>query len=154
MRTTQHPVQDLDWLVTDFADRIGHVAHAVVVSADGFALAFSATLPRGRADQLAAVTSGLAGFADGAARTCGAGEVIQMAVEMEAGLMVTMPVSNSSTLAVLAAAECDLGLISREMSLLAERAGPEFTPAIGQEYASGSPLPTVPSQAGRGPEGQ
>ena len=120
--TAQHPVQDLDWLVTDFAERVRHVAHAVVVSADGFALAFSATLPRGHADRLAAVTSGLAGLADGAARTFGAGEVIQTAVEMEAGLLVTMPVSNSSTLAVLAAAECDLGLISGEMSLLAERA--------------------------------
>ena len=92
MSTAQHPVQDLDWLVTDFAERVRHVAHAVVVSADGFALAFSATLPRGHADQLAAVTSGLAGLADGAARTFGAGEVIQTAVEMEAGLMVTMPV--------------------------------------------------------------
>ena len=90
MSTAQHRVQDLDWLVTDFAERIRHVAHVVVVSADGFALAFSATLPRGHADQLAAVTSGLAGLADGAARTFDAGEVIQTAVEMEAGLLVTM----------------------------------------------------------------
>jgi predicted regulator of Ras-like GTPase activity (Roadblock/LC7/MglB family) len=146
--TAQHPVQDLDWLVTDFAERVRHVAHAVVVSADGFALAFSATLPRGHADQLAAVTSGLAGLADGAARTFGVGEVIQTAVEMEAGLLVTMPVSSGSTLAVLAAAECDLGLISCEMSLLAERAGPELTPAIRQEYDPGSLLPAVPLQAG------
>ena len=49
--------------------------------------------------------------------------MIQTAVEMEAGLLVTMPVSNGSTLAVLAAAECELGLISREMGLLAEQAG-------------------------------
>ena len=148
MSTAQHPVQDLGWLVTDFAERVRHVAHAVVVSADGFALAFSATLPRGHADQLAAVTSGLAGLADGAARTFGAGEVIQTAVEMEAGLLVTMPAGNGSTLAVLAAAECDLGLISCEMSLLAERAGPELTPATRQEYDPGSLLPAVPLQTG------
>jgi uncharacterized protein len=146
--TAQHPVQDLDWLVTDFAERVRHVAHAVVVSADGFALAFSATLPRGHADQLAAVTAGLAGLADGAARTFGAGEVIQTAVEMEAGLLVTIPAGNGSTLAVLAATECDLGLISGEMSLLAERAGPELTPATLQEYGPGSPLPAIPHQAG------
>jgi predicted regulator of Ras-like GTPase activity (Roadblock/LC7/MglB family) len=151
--TAQHPVQDLDWLVTDLAERIRHIAHAVVVSADGFALAFSTGLPRGHADQLAAVTSGLAGLADGAARTFGAGEVIQTAVEMDAGLLVTMPAGDSSTLAVLAAAECDLGLISREMSLLAERAGRELMPATRQEYDPGSPLPAVPLQAG-GPEGQ
>jgi predicted regulator of Ras-like GTPase activity (Roadblock/LC7/MglB family) len=149
--TAQHPVQDLDGLVTDFAERVRHVAHAVVVSADGFALAFSASLPRGHADQLAAVTSGLAGLADGAARTFGAGEVIQTAVEMEAGLLVTMSAGSGSTLAVLATAECDLGLISCEMSLLAERAGPEPAPATRQEYNPGSPLPAVPLQA-RGPE--
>jgi uncharacterized protein len=149
--TAQHPVQDLDWLVTEFAERVGHVAHTVVVSADGFALAFSATLPLGHADQLAAVTSGLTGLANGAARTFGAGEVIQTAVEMEAGLLVTMPVSNGSTLAVLAAAECDLGLISREMSLLAEQAGRELTAATRREYDPGSPLPAVPHQAGVGP---
>jgi hypothetical protein len=112
----------------------------VVVSADGFALAFSATLPRGHADRLAAVTSGLAGLADGAARTFGAGEVIQTAVEMEAGLLVTMPAGSGSTLAVLAATECDLGLISREMSLLAERAGRELTPGPRQGYHPGSSL--------------
>lgn len=148
MSTAQYRVQDLDWLVTDFAERVRHVAHAVVVSADGFALAFSTGLPRGHADQLAAVTSGLAGLADGAARTFGAGEVIQTAVEMEAGLLVTMPAGNGSILAVLTAAECDLGLISCEMSLLAERAGPEWTPATRQEYDPGSLLPAVPLQAG------
>jgi predicted regulator of Ras-like GTPase activity (Roadblock/LC7/MglB family) len=146
--TAQHPVHDLDWLVTDFAERVRHVAHAVVVSADGFALAFSAGLPRGHADRLAAVTSGLAGLADGAARTFGAGEVIQTAVEMEAGLLVTMPAGNGSTLAVLAGPECDLGLVCGEMSLLAERAGRELTPATRREYDPGSPLPAVPLQAG------
>jgi predicted regulator of Ras-like GTPase activity (Roadblock/LC7/MglB family) len=146
--TAQHPVHDLDWLVTDFADRVAHVAHAVVVSADGFALAVSARLPRGHADRLAAVTSGLAALAAGAARTFGAGEVIQTAVEMEAGLLVTMPVGNGSTLAVLAATQCDLGLICGEMGLLAERAGRELAPAARREHDPGSPLPAVPLQAG------
>jgi uncharacterized protein len=153
VNTAQHPVQDLDWLVTDFAERVRHVAHVVVVSADGFARAVSAGLPGGPADQLAAVTSGLAGLADGAARTFDAGVVIQTAVEMEAGLLVTIPAGHGSTLAVLAGPECDLGLISREMSLLAERAGREPVPAAGRDYGPGAALPAVPSQAG-GPESQ
>jgi len=120
----------------------------VVVSGDGVARAGSAGLRPGAAGQLAAVTSGLAGLADGAARTFGAGEVIQTAVEMEAGLLVTMPAGNGSTLAVLAATQCDLGLISREMSLLAGRAGRELSLATRQDYDPGSPLPAVPLQAG------
>src|SRR5580693_10595950 len=106
---TLHAVQDLDWLVTDFVDRVRDVAHAVVVSADGLPLAFNARFPRDHADRLAAVTAGLASLTQGAARSFQAGQVIQTAVEMEAGLYVVMTISNGSSLAVLAVANCDLG---------------------------------------------
>ena len=129
MNATEHTGQDLDWLVTDFVDRIRDVAHAVVVSADGLPLAFNARFPRDHADQLAAVTAGLASLTQGAARAFQAGQVIQTAVEMEAGLYVVMTISNGSSIAVLAAAKCDLGLVAYEMSLLVERVGRELTPA-------------------------
>jgi len=122
-------VQDLDWLVTDFVERVRDVAHAVVVSADGLPLAYNARFPRDHADQLAAVTSGLASLTQGAARVFSAGRVIQTAVEMEAGLFVVMTISNGSSLAVLAASTCDLGLVAYEMTLLVERAGRVLTPA-------------------------
>ncbi len=44
------------------------MAHAIVVSADGLPLAYSDGFPKDRADQLAAVTSGLASLTQGAAR--------------------------------------------------------------------------------------
>jgi uncharacterized protein len=123
---------DLDWLVTDFVDRIRDVAHAMVVSADGLALAFNARFPREHAGQLAAITSGLASLVQGAADIFQAGKVVQTAVEMEEGLFVVMSVSNGSSLAVLATDECDLGLVAYEMSLLVERVGRELTPASRQ----------------------
>jgi predicted regulator of Ras-like GTPase activity (Roadblock/LC7/MglB family) len=126
---TEQTAGDLDWLVTDFVDRVRDVAHAVVVSADGLPLAFNARFPREHADQLAAVTSGLASLTQGAARAFEAGRVIQTAVEMRAGLFVVMTISNGSSLAVLAVATCDLGLVAYEMSLLVERVGRELTPA-------------------------
>ncbi len=132
MSALEHTVQDLDWLVTDFVDRVRDVAHAVVVSADGLPLAFNTRFPRDHADQLAAVTSGLASLTMGAARVFQAGRVIQTAVEMEAGLFIVMTISNGSSLAVLAAAQCDLGLVAYEMSLLVERVGRELTPAQRQ----------------------
>ena len=110
-------------------ERVRDVAHAVVVTADGLPLAFSARFPRDHADQLAAITSGLAGLVQGAARVFQAGQVVQTAVEMEAGLFVIMSISNGSSLAVLAAASCDLGLVVYEMTLLVERVGRELTPA-------------------------
>lgn len=132
MNSAEHTVQDLDWLVTDFVDRVRDVAHAVVVSADGLPLAFSARFPRDHADKLAAITSGLASLTQGAARAFQAGCVVQTAVEMQGGLFVVMSFSNGSSLAVLAASGCDLGLVAYEMSLLIERVGRELTPAERQ----------------------
>jgi uncharacterized protein len=120
--------QGLNWLITNFVERVPAVAHAIVVSADGLALAFSAGFPEDRADQLAAVTSGLASLTQGAARVFEAGSVIQTVVEMEGGLLLVMAISNGSSLAVLAASDCDMGLVAYEMTLLVERVGRVLTP--------------------------
>ena len=129
MNTPVRPVQDLNWLVTNFVDRVPDVAHAVIVSADGLPLAYSAGFPQDRADQLAAVTSGLASLTQGAARVFEGGIVVQTAVEMQAGVLVVMTVSNGASLAVLASSTADLGLVAYEMALLVERAGKMITPA-------------------------
>lgn len=127
--STGHQAQDLNWLVTNFVERVPEVAHAVVVSSDGLPLAFSAGFPQERADQLAAVTSGLTSLTQGAARAFEGGIVVQTVVEMEGGVLVIMTISNGASLAVLAASSCDLGLIAYEMTLLVERAGRMLTPA-------------------------
>jgi predicted regulator of Ras-like GTPase activity (Roadblock/LC7/MglB family) len=127
-----HPAQDLSWLVTDFVERVPDAAHAIVVSSDGLALAFSSGFPQGRADQLAAVTSGLTSLTQGAARAFQGGIVVQTVVEMDGGVLVIMTIGHGASLAVLAAAKCDLGLIAYEMTLLVERAGRMLTPALRQ----------------------
>jgi predicted regulator of Ras-like GTPase activity (Roadblock/LC7/MglB family) len=120
---------DLNWLVTDFTARVADVAHAIVVSADGVALALSEYIPEAFAGQLAAITSGLASLMQGAARIFEAGQPTQALVEMEAGLMFVMAISDGSTLAVLASPECDTELVSYEMTLLVEAVGDVLTPA-------------------------
>lgn len=121
--------QELDWLVTDFVERVTDAAHAVVVTSDGLPLAYSDGFPRDRAGQLAAVAAGLSSLTQGAARVFNGGAVVQTAVEMEAGLFVVMAISNGSNLAVLATRDCDLGLVVYEMTLLVERVGRDLTPA-------------------------
>ena len=128
MSTPGRPVQDLSWLITNFVERVPDVAHAVVVSSDGLPLAFSAGFPQERADQLAAVTSGLTSLTQGASRVFEGGAVVQTVVEMQRGVLVIMAISNGSSLAVLAASTCDLGLVAYEMTLLVERAGRVLTP--------------------------
>ena len=121
--------RDLDWLVTDFTARVADVAHAVVVSADGVALAVSEGIPEVFVGQLAAITSGLTSLMQGAARLFEAGQPTRALVEMEGGLMFVMSISDGSILAVLAAPECDADQVSYEMTLLVEAVGDVLTPA-------------------------
>jgi uncharacterized protein len=123
-------VQDLNWLITAFADRVPSVAHALVVSADGLPLAFSKGLPADRVDQLAAVTSGLSSLVEGAARIFEGGRVSQTVVEMRQGLLIVMSLPGASALAVLAGADCDIGLVAYEMALLADRTWRVLTPEV------------------------
>ena len=118
------------WLITDFVRQVPGVAHAVVVSADGLLLAGSQGLPRDRAEQLSAVSSGLVSLTQGAARCFEAGGVNQTVVEMDRGYLFLMSISDGSCLAVLAAPNCDIGLVAYEMTLLVERVGQQMTPEL------------------------
>ena len=126
------------WLVDDFVDRVPGVAHSVVVSADGLLLTASTDLPRDRADQLAAVASGLISLTQGAARCFEAGQVVQTVVEMERGIVLLMSISDGSCLAVLASTDCDIGLIGYEMALLVQRVGELLTPELRQQLGTGA----------------
>lgn len=130
---TQGQPNQFGWLVDDFVDRVPGVAHSVVVSADGLLLTSSAHLPRDRADQLAAVASGLISLTQGAARCFEAGQVVQTVVEMERGIVLLMSISDGSCLAVLASTSCDIGLIGYEMTLLVDRVGQVLTPQLRAE---------------------
>ncbi len=134
MSPVAHPVQDLNWLVTNFVERVPAVAHAIVVSCDGLPMAFSQGFPPDRVDQLAAVTSGLTSLTQGAARIFEGGAVAQTVVEMQRGLLIVMAVSDGSSLAVLASADCDMGLVAYEMALLVERVGRALTPQVRSAF--------------------
>ena len=121
--------KDLNWLITNLVERVPSAAHAIVVSADGLPLAFSAGFPQDRADQLAAVTSGLTSLTQGASQMFEGGPVTQTVVEMRQGLLLVMAISDGSSLAVLASDDCDIGLVAYEMALLVEKMGRALTPA-------------------------
>jgi uncharacterized protein len=124
------PVQDLDFLITNFVARVPSVAHAIVVSSDGLPLGYSQGFPPDRAEQLAAVTSGLTSLTEGAARMFDGGATNQTAVDMERGALIIMAISDGSSLAVLVGDDCDMGLVAYEMSLLVVRVGDALTPEV------------------------
>ena len=120
-RPTQR--DSLDWLVSKFAHEVAGVSHAILVSADGLLMASSEHMPVERADQLAAVTSGLASLSTGAAQLFDGGYVLQSNVEMEHGYLLLMRVGDGSNLATLATKSCDIGQVGYEMALLVDRVG-------------------------------
>jgi predicted regulator of Ras-like GTPase activity (Roadblock/LC7/MglB family) len=122
-------MQDMGWLLSNFADSVAGIAHVVAVSADGLLLASSRDLPADRADQLAAITSGVVSLTDGASRMFNAGAVQQTIIEMDSGYLFLMSISDGSSMAVLAARSCDVGQVGYEMALLVERVGAALVPA-------------------------
>ena len=122
-------MQDMGWLLNNFANSVAGIAHVVAVSADGILLASSRELPPDRADQLAAITSGVVSLTDGASRMFNAGAVQQTIIEMDSGYLFLMSISDGSSMAVLAARSCDVGQVGYEMALLVERVGAALSPA-------------------------
>jgi uncharacterized protein len=115
--------RSLDWLVTRLVDEVPDVAHAILLSADGLLMAASASIPADRAEQVAAVSSGLASLGVGASRLFAGGAVLQTIVEMEHGYLMLMSVGNGSNLAVLTQESADIGQVGYEMALLVDRVG-------------------------------
>lgn len=130
---------DFNWLVGNFAKRTPGVAHAMVVSADGLPVAVSDRLDRPKADQLAAIASGLASLTQGGARCIDGGLVTQTVVEMDRGLLVVMAISDGSCLTVLAASGCDVGVVAYEMTVLVDRTGEVLTPGLRAELQAAFP---------------
>lgn len=145
MADNEEPLSEYAWLINEFVERVPGVAHGVAVSSDGLLIASSSTLPEDRADQLAAVACGLVSLTEGAARCFEAGNVNETIVEMDAGTMLLMAISDGSCLSILADPGFDIGQIAYEMALLVERFGHMLTPELRAESeetntaAAGSP---------------
>jgi predicted regulator of Ras-like GTPase activity (Roadblock/LC7/MglB family) len=113
----------LDWLLDDLLRRLPGAERAIVLSADGLLIGRSHTLTRDDAEHLSAVASGLQSLARGAGRHFGGGAVRQTIVEMDASFLVVTAAGAGACLAVLAAADADLGLLAYEMNLMVKRVG-------------------------------
>ncbi len=115
--------RNLVWVVSKFVEEVPSAAHAILVSADGLLMAASSSIPSDRAEQVAAVSSGLASLAVGAARLFDGGAVLQTVVEMQNGYLLLMSVGDGSNLACLTEDSADIGQVGYEMALLVDRVG-------------------------------
>lgn len=114
---------DLTWLVDDLVDRLAEVRHAVVLSADGLRITSSQGLGREDAEHLSAVAAGVQSLARGVGKHFDAGEVRQTVIEMDDAFLFVIAAGHGACLAVMSAADADVGLVAYEMAMLVTRAG-------------------------------
>jgi uncharacterized protein len=114
----------LDWLLDDLVERVPTAHQAVVLSADGLLMGASRGLGREDAEHLSAMAAGFQSLAKGASRHFAAGPVRQTVVEMESAYLFVTAAGQGACLAVLSAADSDIGLIAYEMAMLVTRVGP------------------------------
>ncbi|HEX6677039.1 MAG TPA: roadblock/LC7 domain-containing protein [Actinomycetes bacterium] len=125
--------RNLNWFVSNFARSTPGVAHAAVVTSDGLLIAASERLDRERADQLAAITSGLVSLAAGAATHLNGGTVKETVVDMEEGFLFVMTISDGSCLSVIATKSCEISVVAYGMAVLVARASHLLTPTLRAE---------------------
>lgn len=134
MTSSQSPeVSQLGWLVTNFTERVPHVAHAVVISADGLLLTASDQLADGRAEQLSTIAAGAISLIQGAASCMDTGNALRTVIQMERGNMLMMSIRDGSCLVALAAPDCEIGQVAYEMTVLVDQVGEMLTPELRTE---------------------
>ncbi|MCC8247219.1 roadblock/LC7 domain-containing protein [Saccharothrix luteola] len=138
-------VDQFGWLVSNFADRVPGVAHAVVISVDGLLLTASTGLPDDRADQLAAIAAGVASLTESAARCFDGGGVLRSVIEMQYGIMLLMSIRDGSCLAVLAAPDADVGQVAYEMTVVVDQVGQLLTPELRAQLHGAKRMMARPS---------
>lgn len=139
MNAMSSAANNVSWLVSNFAERVPGVGEAIVVSSDGLPMAMSSGLDRDAGDRFAAVSSGLIGLAYGAAGRFGGGRVNEVIIEMENAFLFVTGISDGSCFAVVADADCDVGLVGYEMAVLVEKASTILTPELRAELQGSLP---------------
>jgi uncharacterized protein len=131
--TLSREANSVNWLMANFVERTPGVEQAVAVSSDGLLLALSATVDRAAADRLAAIITGIRALSHGASGELRKGPVVQVLIEMAHAYLFVSSISDGSTLGVVTAKSCDLGLVGYEIAMLVDRVGAQLTPALVQE---------------------
>ena len=134
--TISSQATNVNWLMNKFVTDTPGVDQAIAVSSDGLLMAISSNIDRASADKVAAIVTGMRSLADGAARVFGKGTMQQVLVEMGGAYMFVSAISGGSSLGIVTAKNCDLGLVGYEIALLVQRVGPQLTPELIAELKS------------------
>ncbi|MFJ5646129.1 roadblock/LC7 domain-containing protein [Streptomyces sp. NPDC093223] len=122
MQTTDN---SLSWLLQSLIASTPAARHALVLSRDGLKLSWTEDLTVDRADQLAAICSGVQALAQGAAIGFGdgTGGVHHSMMAFEGGLVFILTAGDGAHLAVVTRPEADPGTVGTQMSEIVDQLG-------------------------------
>lgn len=131
----------LDWLLENLLARTFGTQHALVLSRDGLKLCHTSALTVDRADQLAAIASGIQSLSYGASIEFGDGNggVRQSMIEFHGGLLFIVEAGEGAHLAVVASEAADVGLVGHNMNELVEQLGDYLTAVPREQEPSHRP---------------
>lgn len=125
--------RDLGWLLQTLLDKTPGIRHVLVLSKDGLKVRFTSGLNDDKADQMAAIASGIQSLSLSASAEFGGGlGAGQAMVEFCGGLLLVAPAGDGAHLAVVATEDADVGLIGHNMNELVEQIGGHLTAAPRQ----------------------
>ncbi|MDX6433603.1 MAG: hypothetical protein QOE54_5969 [Streptosporangiaceae bacterium] len=138
MKTTD---RDLAWLLENLLERTPESRHALVLSKDGLKLCHTQALTVDRADQLAAIASGIQSLSYGASVEFGdgSGGVRQSMTEFHGGILFIVEAGEGAHLAVVAGDEADVGMIGHNMNELVEQIGEYLTAPPRESWQTSRP---------------
>lgn len=123
-------VRNVGLSLDNFVAQTHGVEQVVGVSADGLLMAVSSPLDRAATDRLAASIFGLISLSLGATRILGKGPLHQVVTEFGSGYLLVSAIGDGSSLGVVTTAECDLGVVGYQSTMLAQRIGQLLTPEL------------------------
>jgi predicted regulator of Ras-like GTPase activity (Roadblock/LC7/MglB family) len=122
--------RQLDWLLASLVDRAPGIQHVLVLSRDGLKICHTPGLDNDKADQLAAIASGIQSLSLTASHEFGDGVGAgQSMVEFAGGLLLIIPAGEGAHLAVVAHDNADVGLVGHSMNEMVEQIGGYLTAA-------------------------
>jgi len=129
-------VNRITTLLTEFKLDVTGAENAMVISADGFALAAAEGASYKGSEQLAAVVAGMTSLATGAADLVNFGELHQVIVEMDGGYFFIMAANESAVVGAVANDAADLGSVGYELTLLTDKVANLLNPALIEQLKS------------------
>ena len=120
---------DLGFLLTTFENRVSGASRTVAVSVDGLVqCASSSVSSREQAEQLAAISCGMASLVTGLARQLGASTGADIGVRLDVGFVMIAGPFDNAYLMTLAHPHADMGVVNQELLKLGEAVRQEMSP--------------------------